>query len=818
MIITKERKEKVQKIKYMGNDTNYYKEIFNFKNELPESNVISNEDYLVCTNKNGTGFSKYKDILINRYKRTNEYDEGIFFYFKNIKTKRTWSNIYSEDVQEYKTIFTSDMNETIIRNDNIKINIKTIISPNDNVEIRNIKISNLSNIEEILEASSVLEPVLSSEKQDYAHKAFNNLFLKYEEIENGILIKRNKRGEEKEVFLAVGFFADKGNIEKLEYEIDKEKLYGRLNNEIPQKIEASEKFSSSIGLVVDPILSFRRTIKIGKQEKIELNLIISVSEEKQEVIEKLNNYKSFETVKRTFEISKIRNEENARYLQVTGKQMELYQKILSYTINLNPFRKLYVNKYNNQYFKQENLWSFGISGDLPIILVKITEVNDVYVIRDLLKAFRFFQNKNITIDLVILNEEKNVYERYVRDAIIREIANLNLSYLINNRIFILNSNEIENKEVLEFKANLIIDSHLGSLENIILELEEEYLQKYKKVNNRKIFKEEKEFEKYNIEKLDLKYQNKYGGYSQDGKEYVICVDKNVPSVWANVIANENFGTIVTQNLGGFTWYKNSRLNRISKWSNDSIIDTPSEEIYLQDEIEKKVWKIGKGNLLVTHGFGYSTYEQNKLDIKQRLDVFVSVNNNIKINLLKLKNNTNHTKKINLIYKLNVVLDEDEIKSEGNIGLIYDKKRDVIYSRNLYPSSINSTSYIYSSEKISSYTGNSESINIYNNDELNNEDSLGHKPCMAIKISIELKAFEEKEISFILGACDNKEDILFEYKQIEKCKEEYIETKKYWENLLGRVKVKTPSESMDIILNGWAMYQTISSRLYARSRI
>jgi len=817
MIITKERKEKVEKIIYKGNDTNYIKEISSFDNGLPQVNVISNEDYLVCSNKDGTGFSKYKDILINRYKRTNNYNEGILMYFKNTKTKEIWSNIYSKNVQEYKTIFTSDMNETIIKNKNIKTKIKTIIAPNDNVEIRNIKISNSSNLEEILEISTMLEPVLSRVNQDYAHKAFNNLFLKYEEIENGILIKRNKRGEENEIYLAVGFFADKGNIENLEYEIDKEKLCGRVNKKIPNKIENSEKFSNNIGLVVNPIISFRRTIKVEKQDTVNLNLIISASETKEKAIRALDEYKSFENVKRTFEISKIRNEENARYLKNSGKEMELYQKILSYIIMLNPLKKIILTNLKIQEFRQEQLWSFGISGDFPIILAQISEINDIYVIRDLLKAFKFFQNKNIIIDLVILNEEKNVYERYVKEAIEKEIANLNLSYLINSRIFILNSDEIENKELLKYKADLFINAHLGSLENIILELEDEYLRKYKKQDKNKMFEEETEFEKYNVEKMDLKFKNGYGGFEESGKEYVICVDENVPSVWSNVLANENFGTIVTQNLGGFTWYKNSRLNRISKWSNDMVLDTSSEEIYLQDESTKKVWKIGEGNLLATHGFGYSKYEQNKLDIKQKLDVFVSMKENIKFNLLKLKNNTNHIKKINLIYKIDTVLDEDEIKSEGNVKLEYDREKDLIYSKNIYVSTIKSICYIYSSEKITSYTGNGSSINIYSNEEFNYEDSLGNKPCMAIKVSVELKPFEEKEISFILGASEN-EAISIKYKQISNCIQEYQNTKNYWTNLLEKVKVRTPVESMNIILNGWAMYQTISSRLYARSRI
>ena len=816
MIITKERKEKIEKIRYKANDTNYLKEITKFDNDLPYLNVISNEDYLVCIDKKGRGFSKYKNILINRYKKTNNYDEGIFLYFKDIKTKQIWSNIYNKEAQEYKTIFTADMNETVIKNDNLKTKIRTIVAQNDNVEIRNIKINNLSNQEKILEISSVLEPVLSTENQDYAHKAFNNLFLKYEEIENGILVKRNRRGEEKEIFLVIGFFSDNGNIERLEYEIDKEKLYGRLNTSVPEKIKESEKFSNIIGLVVDPVIAFRRTIKIEKTEKVELNLIISVSESRQQAIENLDKYKSFESVKRSFEISKIRNEENARYLNDTGRDILLYQKILSYMINLNPLRKLYINKFENNEFKQEELWRYGISGDYPIILAKINRVNDVYVIRELLKSIRYFKNKNINVDLIILNEEKNVYERYVKESVEREIANLNLSYLINNRIFILNYNEIENKEVLEFKANLIIDTKKGSLENIIIELEEEYFKKYEDTKESNILQEEFQFEQYYTKDLDLKYKNEYGGFTNDGKEYVICVNKDIPSVWCNVLANENFGTIITQNLGGFTWYKNSRLNRISKWSNDSIIDIPSEEIYVQDENEKKVWKLGKGNLLVTQGFGYSKYEQNKLDIKQTLEVFVSMNDSIKISLLKLKNNTNNIKKINLIYKVNTVLDEDEIRSEGNIKLNYDNNKDLIYSKNLYLSNIKNIAYIYSSEKISSYTGNSNSINIYNNKELNLENSLGNKPCMALRVSLELRPFEEKEIAFILGACENENKINTNYKKIEICKEENLNTKKYWKELLDKVKVKTPVESMNIILNGWSMYQTISSRLYARS--
>ena len=816
VIITKERKEKIEKIKYNFYDTNYYYEATNFKEELTRKNVISNENYICCMQSDGTGFSKYKNILIHRYKPTDEKKQGVQIYFKNIKNKKIWSSFYSKDIPEFKTIFTADKNEIIMNQDNIRSRVKCFITPSHNVEIRYIEIENIGKNDEILEISSLLEPVLSTEGQDYAHKAFNNLFLKYEEIENGLLIQRNKRGNSLPISMAIGFFSNKGNLENLEYEIDKENLYGRLNKGIPRKIETSEKFTSQIGYVVDPIVCVRRTIKIKPIEKIELAFIMSVSEERETAIQQLESYKNFEKIQRAFEIAKIRNEEMARYLQMTGKEMLLFQKLLSYTTTCCPLKKRYQLSMKILEWKKENLWQYGISGDYPIILLKVSEISDIYVVKELLKAVIFFQNKNIRMDLIILDEEKNVYERYVRDGIEKEITNKNLTYLKNNGIYLLNANELETVDMLYFKASIIIDSNLGSLENCLTELEEEYIKNRSSSNEKIELEEETSFEKCDISKMNLEYFNGFGGFDKGGKEYIINVDEKVPSVWSNILANEQFGTIITQNLGGFTWYKNSRLNRITRWSNDTIEDTSSEEFYIQDETEKKVWKLGKGKLLVRHGMGYSIFEQNKLDIKQKLEVFVSMKHAVKINILHLQNNTNQNKKINIIYKIDIVLDEDEIKSNGHIVTKYEPKENLIYAKNLFPSDISSISYLYSSEKINSYTGNKDNVWIYSLKKLNQENALGSKPCMAIQICTDLKAFEKKEISFVLGACEKVGDWQLQYKEIQNCKEEYLATQKYWENLLERVKVKTPSESTNIMLNGWTIYQTIASRLYARS--
>ena len=474
------------------------------------------------------------------------------------------------------------MNKIVKRIGNIETQIKNIIAPNANVEVRNIKIKNLGNKEEILEVSSVFEPILSTQNQDIAHKAFNNLFLKYEKIDDTLLIKRNKRGNTDEINMAIGLFAKQNEIGELEFEIDKEKLYGRLNNGKPNKIKKSKKFSNKIGLVTNPIVALRRKIKIMPGDNVELNLIISVNEDKLKTMHKLNKYKNFENTKKAFEISKIRTEEEARYLRISGKDIVTYQKILSYILNFNYLKKEYLKDMQIKEYPQKDLWKYGISGDVPIILIKVQEENDVYVIKEILKAYEYYLSKNITVDLVILDEETNICEKYVKEEIEKQIYNLGLSYLIGNRIFLIDTKTVKDVNLFNFKANIILDGKLGSLENIILDIEEKANKKNERNRTTETLKTETQFYNYDLENMGLKYQNSYGGFSNDGKNYVILVDKNIPSTWSNVLTNGKIGTIVTQNLGGYTWSKNSRLNRITRWSNDELQDTPSESIFIRD--------------------------------------------------------------------------------------------------------------------------------------------------------------------------------------------------------------------------------------------
>ncbi len=855
-ITTKDTKEKIEKIKYKEY-TDYTEQVINqIDHRIVNSNVISNKNYTIAINQYGRGFSKYKDIYINRFKKTSDENQGIFFYIKNIKSNKIWSTNYSNENKKYSISFMPDKIKQETEMEGIKTKLKIIIASNDPVEIRKLEIENTTSEEQILEIVSYFEPVLSKKEQDYAHQAFNNLFLKseYDEQNSLLIVKRKARGlDEKDIYLAVKMDTNGDKIGDIEYEIDKEKFIGRGNIGIPNMIKQSLPFSKKVGLCTEAVIAIKNIIKLKPNDKADVDLSISVGEEKNEVIENLQKYQS-ENIERAFRISRARCEAESRYLGIKGKEIEVYQKILSYILFDNPLKSENIKNLPHRNYMKSDLWKYGISGDFPIILVKISEANDIYVINQILKAYEFFRIKNIEVEIVILNEEKYSNESYTRDEIEKAIINSSVSYMKNIRggIFVLEKENIEKEviETLEFIANLNIDSHQGKLENAIRDMEEEYLKKNpikeSKKENNSIYMADDITDDINILENynDLKYYNEYGAFSPDGKEYLIVVNKNnrLPTVWSNILSNEKFGTITTESMGGYSWYKNCRLNRVSAWNNSASTDIPSEIVYLKDVETGKYWSLGlnptpdEKNYNVIYGFGYTKYIHKSQKIIQELEVFVPKDDACKVNILTLKNTEPNKKKLQLVYYIKPVIGEDEIKSDTYINVDFNIEKNIVIAKNLFNMDfIDQIIYISSNEKIKSFTGDKKSF-IGNGslshpkgvieENLNNSNGLGKENCIAIKIEVELESFESKQISLVLGAY-NKEnnytpniesyyEIANKYKKIENCQKELEKIKRYWKEFLEKLQVYTPLESMNIMLNGWLIYQTMSSRLLGKS--
>ena len=674
-IITKEKKEKIQKAKPRDYQNYIEKTYTKIEDKFNVANTISNGNYTVCIKQNGEGFSKYNGILVNRFKETADYKQGILFYIKDVASKRIWVNTPIDRENrgdKYIVAFAPERSKFVRIDADIESTTKIIVSPDDPVEIRRLELKNNGTKERTLEITNYFEPVLSRPMQDYAHMAFNNLFLTFERLENdNILVKRKKRGQnEEDLYLGTSFYTEHDTIGELEIEIDKEKFLGKKQNLIPEMVKDSKPYSQNMGLVTDSCLACKRTIKIMPGEEIILDLVICISNDKDIVSKLLEKYRNTNVITKTFELTRAKVEAESIYLGLKGTDIDKYQKLLSYTILNNPLKILTLKQLPKRVYSQSNLWKYGISGDSPIILLKIEDLNDMYVVRDTLKAHEYFRSKNIKVDLVILNSEENSYDQYVNYEIENAILNNQVEYLknISGGIFIININQIDKEdiELLEFKSNIIINAKDGDIKTAIDDLEEEYLKTIRDIGldakPEYSFQEEINANQ-NVDMNSLKYYNEYGGFSEDGLEYTIKLDKEnkLPTVWSMILANESFGTVVTQNLGGFTWYKNSRLNRLSAWNNNPVMDLPSEIIYLKDYKTGRKWSLSDNinnelnESYITYGMGYVKFKSNQNNISQELDIFVPRKDNIKINILKLKNLEPNKRRLKLIYYIKPVL-------------------------------------------------------------------------------------------------------------------------------------------------------------------
>jgi len=841
VIITKEKKEKVEKIKYNNYDFYSEKTFSKVENNLEKYNLIANKDYTIVMDEKGNGYSKYKNILVNRYKPTSDVEQGIYFYIKNIKNKKIWTNGYSQITErpdKYSVTFAPDKNKIVRVDGNIETNTKITVSPNDSVEIRRLEIKNIGNTDETLEISSFLEPVLSEKGQDYAHPAFNNLFLSYEYISetNTILVKRKKRSEnQKEIYMGVNLYSQENQIGEVEYEISKERFSGRNNFGIPKLIENSKPFSKKIELTTDSIIAMRKTINVKAKESTKLDLIICVSEDREYVLNTLKKYMNTDNNKRTFELSRARIEAENRYLDLSGKDISNYQRLLTYLLSNHSNTHVQISE---GLYPISELWKYGISGDLPIVFVTIKNINDIDVIAELVKAYEYFRTKNMEIDLVILNEEKEKYDSYVKDATLDCILNRNLAYMLNSKggIYVLNNIKEEDKELITMYSNLVIDAKNGNLNLQLNDIEDDA----PKVNANDVvekidFIEESKKENLLLNK-DLKYYNEYGGFSPDGKEYLIRVNKNdnTPMPWSHVMANENFGTLVTDSMSGYTWYRNSRLNRITAWSNNPVLDVPSEVIYLKDDETKKAWSLGlnpmpdNNDYYITYGFGYAKYFHESLGIKQETEVFVPKDDSAKIQIIRLKNETPRRRKLKLVYYIKPVIGEDETKTNGFIDFKFDRNSNTVLAKNMINSDFKNIVFVSSSEKIKSYTGikkeflgkgglsNPSGLKL---DNFSNKFSGKTSSIIAIELEVELESLENREISIVTGASESVigcKDLAYKYDNVNNCVQENEIVRKFWRDLLGIIQVNTPVESMNILLNGWAMYQTLASRMWGRT--
>ena len=800
--------------------------------------ILSSSTYSLMITNRGEGFSKNKDMFINRWRKdylANSY--GQFIYIKDLKNNKLWSTTYAPTYEEpdlYKVEFSTYKANFYRKDGDIETKMDVFLLPEELGEIRKVRLINNGDEEVLLETISYFEIVGERLKSDLAHPAFNNLFIRTEVLEEkeGLLAYRRKRVEDIQdnwILHGVKSFGD--NADKFQYETNRANFIGRGRSLKNPKGPLLKGLTDTTGIVLDPIMSISKKVKINPKEQVEIYYITAITHNKDDAIDILNKYDDINSINMARELSKTKSKTEIGYLSLNHSNIKLYEDLLPYLFYSEENNKIrYVNLLKENRKGKEGLWAQGISGDNPIVLITIESMEGIETLVELINAHEYWSYKGLIVDLVVLNEDESIYYQPLFENI-REVIYENRGNIVDRPggIFIRNRNALEDEDIsLLYKwARIIIDAEEGFVDK-----------KHKKdsIPYKKFDKIERaEYPDHNMS-LDTDYFNGYGGFSKDGKEYIIKLteDLNTPLPWINVISNRKFGFIVTEWGTGFTWADNSRENKLTPWYNDPIADIPGEIIYIRDDDTGEVWNItpkpirGENDYIITHGIGYSKFNQQSYGLRQSLTLFTPIEDKIKINLIKLENRIERERRLTLFYYIRPVLGVTDEETENLLET--DMKEGIFTVKNSTNTEFeNSTMFVGTSEKIQSYTGdriefmghfpNYEKPEGLKKERLSNTVGLGYNPCSAIEIKINIPANEEREIVFLLGEEKDFEEghsLINKYRDVQVSKNALQEVKGFWDKTLTKVQVKTVDNTMNYIMNSWLMYQTIACRIWGRA--
>ena len=769
---------------------------FKYISDMPEVSAISNRKYTLLMNDRGNSFSRYRTLQLNRYRKVTEQDYGMFLYIRDIATNKVWSNTYAPtnvEADYYEVTFSSDKIKYVRQDGLISTKTEIIVTPNDNAEIRKITFTNESSDFKILELTTYTEPILSENTDDVSHKAFNNIFLEttFDKKTNSYIAIRKSRETKSKVYMLNRLIIP-DTTENYTYENDRLSFIGR-NNTVNNPDALYNELQSSDKTSIDSILSIRNKIEIPPNSKKEVYFIAGFGRSMEQINKIIDSYNSKNSINKAFNISSFMNKIITKNMNLTGKEMNVYNTMLNYLyqttkISIKEERK---KDLIENALSQRSLWKFGVSGDRPIILVNISSIENIAFVYDILKAFEYFKNKSIFVDIIIINSEednmKSLLNKVIEDEKYRMYTENSFSNTPGS-ITVIDSNDINEDEksllkiVPRLKFNITDNSSLTDEVNL--------LEAKNKINRLKPSIIQSSIKSRKINNLD--YYNEYGGFDPETGEYVIT-NKDTPAPWSNVISNGSFGTIITNNGCGYTYGYNSSEFKITSWTNEMVVNDKSEGIKINNEIFDPT--------ICRHGFGYSILESETENLRQELTEFVSVTENVKVFILKLKNKYNKVQNVDLSFFINPTLGNFEEKTARHILSEYMKNENYLKLRNVYSINYSDvTVFLSSSEKILSATA----------DKILVKD---------INTSVKLKAKEEKEIVFTLGCAKGDLDTLtlvYKYKKFNEVEKELEKVKAKWKNELSKIKVKTSDKSFDYMMNGWYLYQVMSSRIFAKA--
>jgi cyclic beta-1,2-glucan synthetase len=799
----------------------------------------------------GSGYSRWRDIAVTRWREDRTRDSwGTYIFLRDGHSGAVWSAAYQPTGVEpdtHEVTFSEDHVEIRRRDGAIATTLEVVVSPEHDAEVRRVSVTNLGVQTREIELTSYAEIVLAPPGADMAHPAFSNLFVQTEfapEIGALLATRRPRAHGESQLWAAHVAIVEGETVGDLQYETDRARFLGRGRGiRTPMSVIDGQALSNTVGAVLDPIVSLRRLLRLAPGATARVTFSTLIAPSRDEALALADEYHDPAAFERAATLAWTQAQVQLHHLGIDPDEAYLFQELASQILYTNPALRPSPAALTRNSRGPSTLWRHGISGDMPIVLVRIDGPEDQGIVRQLLRAHEYWGMKQLSVDLVILNEQAASYaqdlqaslEAHVRTSQSRRRPEGNQAS--GGSVFILRGDLIsaEDRTLLQAAARAVLLSHRGTLTEQVVRQPASEAPLVPLARRPPVTK--------SLDVLtpqsELEFFNGLGGFADDGREYVIILGEGqwTPAPWINVIANASFGCQVSESGSGYTWASNSRENQLTPWSNDPVSDPPGETIYVRDEDSGELWgptalpiREEACSYVARHGQGYSRFEHASHEVSLDLLQFVPLADPIKISRLTIKNHSSRTRRLSVTAYVEWVLGVSRSASAPFVVTDIDPETGMMFARNAWNSEFGGrVAFADFGGRQTAWTGDrteflgrhgtlDHPISLERGEPLSGKVGAGLDPCGALQTIVEIREGGISEIVFFFGEAATMEEarVLMARYRAADLDVTLRTVTQHWDDVLGAVQVVTPERAMNIMLNRWLLYQTFACRVWARA--
>jgi cyclic beta-1,2-glucan synthetase len=814
------------------------------------THFVSNGRYTTAVTNAGGGYSVWRDLAITRRREDPTSDTGgHYIYLRDPWSNRIWSATHlpvCHEPDRFDATFDLDKVTFRRRDGDLDTQLEITVSSEDDVEVRRLTVTNRGAQAREIEVTSYLEVVLGRPEDDLAHPAFGKLFVEteFDPQSSGLLFSRRSRAADDPT--VVGFHVLGVDALRfggaVEWETDRARFVGRGRSPANPVVMDGRGLSGTTGAVLDPVAALRERIRLAPGARTRFAFATGVAADRNTALALARKYRDGSAALRAFSMAFTHVHITLQHLGLSDEHAMLFDRLASRVFGSDP-SCITPPALSANTFGQQNLWGYGISGDLPIVLLQVSDTAHLTLVRQLLNAQEYWRVKGLRADLVILNEHPVDYLDEMQNLVTGLMQEPPWAGWIAKPggAWLLRADGMPDvdRQLLAAVARAVLPGDLGDLV-AQLERHASWLHDEHDVGaSVQLTLAEPATTPVPVPALVM--ENGLGGFTSEGREYVVVLEgeRETPLPWSNVIANAGFGTIVSSSGSAFTWAGNSRENRLTPFANDPLIDPTGEALYLRDEASGAVWGATPGPLprrpdggrwVVRHGAGVTRYQHAVAGIEQELAVFVAKDDPVKVSLLTLTNTGQHRRRITVFGYVEWCLGPPRGGERRFVVTEHDQASGALLARNTYNTDFASrVSFWRATEPALSFTADRGEFVGRNRTlsapaalfraRLGNRAGAALDPCGAIQVGIDIEPGESRTVGFVLGqGLDRAQalDLASRYASQAQARSARAEAEQAWDDILGALRVQTPDDSFDLIVNRWLLYQTLACRVWARS--